>query len=483
MPHELLIDPITRIEGHLGVKAVVDNERVVDAYCLCTLWRGFEKIVVGRDPRDAPIILSRICGVCHEVHRLTSILAIEDAVKVVPPPNAVKIRNVIEAITTMYSHAAHLLVLAGPDYAVYGLAGKEHPYCLELDLNKYYALLRKYVLPAQRLCHEALAIFGGKVPHHMTTLPGGVTVNPTPDKIAQAYAKMKEAIEIIGFVYDYVKDKFIPHVVSEHPDVLDVLLNMGVGVKNFLAYGVYNDPDDPTNINKRVFKPGVIVNGEKQALNPNKIEEHVKYSWYTDESGGKPSEEPPPKDLYGKSGAYSWAKAPRYDGKPCEVGPLARLLVNGMYKPLSKHGASALDRNLARLEELKMLADVILDWILQIEPGGKVYSDYEFPSEATGLGLWEAPRGALLHFIKMKDRKIERYQCVVPTTWNASPRDAQDVRGPIEEALVGTPVPGNKDILNPVRVVRSFDPCLACTVHLVAKTGARIASRELEHAH
>lgn len=475
---ELVIDPVTRIEGHMLLRVTVENEKAVDAYCSGTLWRGFERILLGRDPRDAPVILSRVCGVCHEVHRIASTLALEDAAGLTPPDNAIRIRNIVEGVTTIYSHATSLLVLTGPDLGVYGLAGKEHPNELELDGEKYNKLLHETILPTQMLCHEVLAIFGGKVPHHMTTIPGGVTTSLKPDKIALAYLKMTRIKETILTVYNYLHGEFIPHLKNEHPELVDVLLNIGVGVKNFLSYDVYPEPEENY---KPFFKGGVIINGKPEEFNIDKIAEYVKHSRYADESGGKPSEEIPPIDEYDKTGAYSWIKAPRYDGNPCEVGPLAKMVVAGLYKPLSPHGASLLDRILARLEEAKILVDKVLEWINTLNPSEPVFKEYEVPNSGTGVGLWEAPRGALGHWIIISNGKIERYQLVVPTTWNASPRDGAGRRGPIEEAIIGAPVPGNEDPINVLRIVRSFDPCLACSVHLIGPK--QEFTVEISHTH
>lgn len=499
---EVTIDPMTRIEGHLAIKLNVENGVVVDAYSMGMLWRGLEHVVLNRDPRDAPIILSRICGVCHGVHRQTSVLAIEHACMgedYLPPDNALRIRNIIEGIQEIWDHAAHLTVLCGPDFAVYGLAGKACPGlrqphwappasskpastsapCLEIDVDRYYQLLHTVILPVQKLCHEAMAIFSGKVPHHMTALPGGVTVTPSPADVALAYAKMKEVKEVIYAVYEYVWNDFVPHLIEEHPDVVEALTSIGVGVRNFLAYGVCPDPD---NGYKKFLEGGVLLNYPSnktpEPVNLGEIEEHVKYSWYTDVSGGKVSREPPPEPSYGKEGAYSWIKAPRYKGEPCEVGPLARMLVNGKYRPISKHGASLIDRVLARLEETKLYADAVLNWILNLgEHVGQPVYDEDFKiRDGEGFGTWEPPRGALLHFIRISNGKTAAYQCVVPTTWNASPRDLAGKRGPIETALLNAPVPYNEehgyyDVINPVRIVRSFDPCLACAIHLMKPNG------------
>ncbi len=406
--------------------------------------------------------------------------ALERAAGVVPPPEAVKVRNILEAAQMAWDHGAHLTILAAPDYGVYGLAGKACPNELVLDLDKYYQLLRTIVLPYQRLLHEIMAIFGGKSPHRTTEVPGGVTVEITPDKIEAAYSRWLQARDLFSKLYDHVKNVFLPHLLSEHPDVADLFLNIGVGVKNFLSYGFLDDPEDPTDINKRFLKPGVIINGEKQSVDVSKISEDVAHSWYTSDSGGQVSREPPPKPYYGKTGAYTWAKAPRYNGYPCEVGPLARMIIAGKYKPLSKHGASLLDRILARLENAKLVLDLLGDLILSLKPGARVWSKYEVPVEGEGHCLHEAPRGALLHYVRIEGRKIARYQAVVPSTWNISPRDSRGVRGPIEQALIGTPA-SETETINVLRVVRSFDPCLACTVHIVLPDKTIIKNLETIH--
>jgi len=450
------IDPITRIEGHLGVKIEVKDFKVVDAWSSGLLWRGFERILLGRDPRDAPIITSRICGVCHAVHRITSILALENATNMDTTPDAIRIRNIIQGINFVYSHAAHIFVLAGPDYDLYGLV----PGLSEgTNLDQYYAILKEVVLPAQRLCHEIGAIFGGKTPHHMTTVPGGVTCVPTATAIAEALTRMSEIKEVIT--------TYAPAVLGYLQDHRTELERFGVGCGNFLSYGVFPDPDHPEDLDKYLLKRGVVIGGVLNPLNVNKISEAVKYSWYTDDSGGKPAEEIPPRDYYGKQGAYSWLKSPRYNGKVCEVGPLARMVVSGYYEPK----ASLYDRLKARALELVLVMENAERWIRALTPGAKVYVPYKNPESAMGTGLWEAPRGANGHWVKIKDGKIQHYQVVSPTNWNASPRDELGQRGPIEQALIGTPIDDLAKPTNALKTVRSFDPCIACAVHVVTMNG------------
>jgi len=450
------IDPITRIEGHLSVKIEVKGFKITDAWSSGLLWRGFERILLGRDPRDAPIITSRICGVCHAVHRLTSILALENAVSVTPTPDAIRIRNIEQGINFVYSHAAHIFVLAGPDYDLYGLV----PGLSEnKNVDKYYAILKEVILPAQRLCHEIGAIFGGKTPHHMTTLPGGVTCVPTENAIDAALAKMLLIQDVINAYAPAVLD-----FLDTHKSELE---EFGVGCENFLSYGVFPDPDHPEDLDKYLLKRGVVIDGDLQPIDVDKISEAVKHSWYTDDSGGKPAEEIPPQDYYGKQDAYSWVKSPRYNGDVCEVGPLARMAVSGKYPAK----ASLYDRLMARALELVLVMENVETWITELKPGAKVYEPYENPMSAMGTGLWEAPRGANGHWVKIKDRKIQRYQIVSPTNWNASPRDELGQRGPVEQALIGTPIDDLAKPTNALKTVRSFDPCIACAIHVFTMNG------------
>ncbi len=464
------IDPITRIEGHLGVKvALAENsngeDQVVDAWSNGLLWRGFERILLGRDPRDAPIITSRICGVCHAVHRLTSILALEDAANVSPTPDAIRIRNIEQGINFIYSHAAHIFVLAGPDYDLYGLV----PGLSEGEnLDQYYDILKGVVLPAQRLCHEIAAIFGGKVPHHMTTLPGGVTCVPNENAKEAALTRLNEIKNVIN--------TYAPEVLGFLDDNSAELESFGVGCENFISYGVFPDPDYPEDLDKLLLKRGLIISGEAQELDINKITEEVKHSWYTDDSGGKPAEEKPPNDYYGKTDAYSWVKSPRYDGNVVETGPLARMAVSGEYQAK----ASLYDRLKARALELVLVMNNMEEWITDLTPDAKVYVKYENPISAIGTGLWEAPRGCNGHWVRIGDGKIERYQIVSPTNWNASPRDDQNKLGPIEQALIGVPVTDPEKPINALKTVRSFDPCIACAVHVI-KMGSKSNTVKLKH--
>jgi hydrogenase large subunit len=444
------IDPLTRIEGHLKVKIDVQDAKVADAWASGLLFRGFETILVGRDPQDAPTIVQRVCGVCHAVHRLTSIQALENAAGVVPPPDAVRIRNIEQAVTFLYSHAAHVFMLAGPDFDLYGLVPG-----LSRGENQalHHSVLKTAVLPAQRLCHEIGAVFGGKTPHHMTTLPGGVTCPPTQGAKDAALNKLAQVKSLLG--------TYLPKVGAYLETNRAAMESIGVGSGNMLAFGVFSDPNDPLNPSKLALKRGVLINGALQAVDTARITEAVTHSWYTEASGGAPSSERAPEPSYGKTGAYSWVKAPRYGGAVCEVGPLARMAVSGLYR----RRTSLYDRLKARVAETEFLLQKVEQWIRDLTPGSNVYTPFLTPLTASGSALWEAPRGANGHWLRIEGGKIARYQIVPPTNWNASPRDAKDVRGPIEQALIGAPVADPGSATNALKIVRSFDPCIACSVH------------------
>jgi len=312
---------------------------------------------------------------------------------------------------------------------------------------------------------------------------GGATEVPTIDKIAAYLWRLNE-------IRDFIDTVYIPDVLAVAAAYRDHF-EVGRGCGNYLAYGVFDMDGAEADLTKRArFLPGGTVSAadlKPNDLDATKIREEVRHSWYADSSGGRHPSQGETSPQPGKADAYSWLKAPRYAGQPYEVGPLARMViayVQGDAKvkalvdgTLAQLGApiealfSALGRHAARALEAKLVADALADWVLQLKPGEPVYADYELPDEAEGMGLADGPRGALGHWIAIKDRRIANYQCVVPTTWNASPRDDRDQPGPIEQALQGTKVRDEENPFELVRIVRSFDPCIACAVHLVTPKG------------
>jgi len=445
---KIIIDPITRIEGHLKVEVEVDGGKVVDATCSGTLFRGFEIIMKGRDPRDAQHLTQRVCGVCPQSHAIAAALNLEKAFGVEPPENARIMRNLMQGANFVMSHILHFYHLAALDY----VKGPDTPpfvpryegdYRLPKNVND--AAVNHYVqaLDIRKKCHEAVAIFGGKMPHSMTVVPGGVTEKVTVDKIVSYVWRLQEIVYFVDNVY-------VPDVLAV-AGVYNDYYNIGVGHKNLLSFGVFDL--DKTG-NSKLLKRGTFIKGQDGAMDANQITEQVRHSWYRAETTNKNPKQGMTVPQVDKTDAHSFIKAPRYAGASCEVGPLARMWVNGDYRK----GVSVMDRHAARALECQKIAHALEGWALQLKPGEKTYNYVEPPAQGEGVGLTEAPRGSLGHWIRVAGSKTENYQLIPPTNWNCSPRDDANIRGPVEEALIGTPVKDAKSPIEAARVVRSFDP-------------------------
>jgi len=487
----LTIDPLTRIEGHLKVELQVDDSKepfptVSQARCSGTLFRGIEIILKGRDPRDAFYITQRICGVCPTAHANASIMALDEAFGVRPPDNAILIRNIIQGANSLMSHILHFYILQGPEWGVLANLPEMLP-PVKASLGKHYVK----AIEMRRKAHELLSIFGGKMPHHASYVPGGVTVLLTPSKVASAQTRMVELKNFLQDVMVHDSERIVRNL--KNLGLYDLVKTMGKGTGNFLSYGGFPKPETYEDRTKWLLKP-------TPGFDEREIRENVKYSWYDEMWTNKHPSERETKGCPEKPDAYSWITAPRYRGEVYETGPLARMVNSGMYDLMEPKG-SALERTLARAKETSIIAKAMIEWISDLKPGERVFKRWEkypdVPDSAEGIGLWEAPRGALGHWLKVEAKKIQRYQVVTPTNWNASPRDDQGRSGPMEKALKETPVPkvdtygflaklghplaekakslGLSDLnywdgynaTLPLMIIRSFDPCLACSVHLL----------------
>jgi hydrogenase large subunit len=470
---KIAIDPVTRIEGHLKAEVIVENGKVVDAYMSGGMFRGFENILKGRDPRDASQITQRICGVCPTAHSTASVLALDDAFGVKVTTNGRLVRNLIFGANYLQSHILHFYHLAALDYVNGPDAAPFQPRYENSDLRLpekiNAAAVGQYVeaLEVRRVCHEMVAMFGGKMPHVQGQVMGGTTEIPTKERLAEYAARFKK-------VRKFVEETYVPTVYLVG-SVYSDLLAVGGGHKNCIAYGVFPMNDQQTEF---LLEPGVYIDGKDYPFDANQIREYVKYSWYEDSTTGKHFSEGQTKPQVGKPGAYSFIKAPRWNGKACEGGPLARMWVaNPELSPMGKKALkdhfgitakrfrdlgdlafSIMGRHVARAEETYVTCLGIEQWLSEVKPGEETFTPAPIPESSEGLGTTEAPRGALLHYIDIKGGKINNYQVVSATIWNANPRDDMGQRGPIEEALIGVPV---EDINNPVnvgRLIRSFDP-------------------------
>ncbi|MFO7726818.1 MAG: nickel-dependent hydrogenase large subunit, partial [Desulfonatronovibrio sp.] len=442
---KLSVDPLTRIEGHLKVEVEVKDGVVVDAHCQGPMFRGFENILIDRDPRDASQLVQRICGVCPTAHATASVRALDDAFNVKVTTNGRIMRNLIFGANFLQSHILHFYHLAaldyvnGPDVAPFVPRYANNDIRVDASTNAVGVDQYLKALEVRRTCHEMVALFGGKMPHVQGMVVGGTTEIPTADKIVGFLWRFKK-------VSEFIENEYLPLVYalgSVYPDLLET----GTGWKNVISYGVFPLDDDE---NEFLLKPGVYTNGEDHPLDTNKIMEYVKYSWFDDKTTGlRPSEGKTLPDPY-KEGAYSFIKAPRYNNLPHEAGPLARMwITNPELSPVAQEAGfnrmrdlgdkafSILGRHIARAEEALIVAKAVEKWLGEVKPGEETYVHSEVPAEGEGMGLTEAPRGSLLHYIKIKDHYIENYQIVAATIWNACPRDDMGQRGPMEEALIG----------------------------------------------
>ncbi|MFC2089264.1 nickel-dependent hydrogenase large subunit [Bacteroidota bacterium] len=564
MAQRIVVDPITRIEGHLRVEAEIKDGKIVDAFSSGTMVRGIEIILKDRDPRDAWAFTERVCGVCTTVHALASVRSVENALGIVIPQNAELVRNLMFAAQYMQDHVVHFYHLHALDWVDVVSALSADPKAtseLAQSISKwpksspgYFSDLQKrltkfvesgqlgifangywghkaYKLPAEvnliGVAHylEALewqkeiikihTIFGGKNPHP-NYLVGGV---PCSFNLDNNNAINAERLAMVSKLLDdartFIEQVYIPDLMAIAPFYLD-WGGIGGGLSNYLCYG-----DLPTNgfgdTDSFKFPRGIILDRNLSevipvdATDPDQIQEQIAHSWYDYE--GSDAKHPwegqtklnysgpePPFEHLNVEEKYSWLKTPRWKGKAMEVGPLSRMLVGYAsgreeYKEVV-HWAlktlnvpvealfSTLGRTAARGLETVLVAgwskeffDSLISNLKNGDTSTFTKDKWEpdtWPAEAKGVGLTEAPRGALAHWIVIKDKKIDNYQLVVPSTWNASPRDASGQRSAYEESLIGTPIADPENPLEILRTIHSFDPCIACAVHLYDEKGTYV---------
>ena len=568
----IIVDPITRIEGHLRVEAVIDENNVItDAYASSTMFRGIETILKGRDPRDAGLLSMRICGVCTGTHYQRSIEAVEHAFGVTIPKNARIVRNLLQGALYVHDHVVHFYHLHALDWVDITSALKADPKKAEKEAlkwteqpwgvgvgelksiqerltkyvkqgrlglfanaywgNKHYKLSPEQNLIAvahylqaldmQRDASKMMAIFGGKMPHPQSIVVGGVTCVQD----IQNPARIAQFKSLLNKFRNFIKRAYLADVLMAGTVYADEALDgTGAGLKSFMSYGDFKLDDTGFYKAAQLFPSGVVLNGDLSTLHPldqSKITEDVSHAWY--EGTGKPEHPyegttiPKYTGLEKKDDGYaylktdekySWIKSPIYDDNRVEVGPLARIAVGLAAKDerisqyattfLAKLGKSlglgkaapasvifsTVGRTAARAIETELMADVMMEWIDELAANVasgdlSTWTKFDFDSvskDAKGYGMAEAPRGGLGHWVVIKDGKIENYQAVVPSTWNAAPRDHKNRMGAYESALIGTKVADPEQPLEILRTIHSFDPCIACAVHIVDTKGRELSS-------
>ncbi|AOT69426.1 nickel-dependent hydrogenase large subunit [Geosporobacter ferrireducens] len=458
MGSKITINPITRISGFLEIQVEVEENQIIDAKSSGMLFRGFEKMLRGRPPLDAIYFTERICGICSTAHSMGSTLALEDILDICPNENDKMIRDFMHGCEFIQNHLRHFYQYTLPDFVrgpeIQPLYNVTHnDYRLPEELNR--ELSGNYVesLEYSRLAHEMLAVLGGKAPHTHGIFVGGVTVNLDAAK----WIKVKS---ILASIKNFVVTRMIPDVYTTAEYYPDYFKN-GVGYKNLMTYGVFD-----TYVEKDLFYvgPQVFINGELQGFNPEKITENIHRAWYeARQTEQRPTEPTVEENVYKEEG-YSWIKAPRYEGNPMEVGPLARMWLSGNYT----RGISTMDRIIARVLEVGKIIEIMEGLLERVEFKPTQQGRYAFPGEAKGKGLIDTTRGALGHWVTTQDEGIQNYGIITPTAWNLSPEDSRGLKGVVEKALIGTTI---EDLKKPVeigRIVRSFDPCVSCATHVLS---------------
>jgi hydrogenase large subunit len=463
----ITLGPVTRIEGHLDVALTVGNvggkQQVTDAKSTGTMFRGFETILQGHQPLDAVHLTQRICGVCPISHGMASSLALEKALGGVPPANGRIVRNLILGANFLQSHVLHFYHLAALDYIdTTGILDISPwtPRYVTADMVKGSAastFAQHYVqaLAIRRQAHQMGAILGGKLPCSPVFIPGGASQPVTAQKVTDFRT-------LLTTIRTFISNVMVPDV-QQIAALYPQYAQIGKGCGNLLAYGVFDQDNAGTT---KLLARGRLTNGAVTTVDPAQITEYVKYSYYTPASGAKNPSVGVTQPSVGKPGAYSWLKSPRYLNTVHEVGPLARMWVNGDYRK----GISVIDRLAARVLEAQKIANAMDGWLSQLTVGAS-YTRTLVKATGTGIGLTEAPRGALGHWLTIAASKISRYQIVTPTNWNASPMDDYGKKGPMEQALIGTPVADLTKPIEVLRVIHSFDPCMSCSVHMVTPSG------------
>ena len=561
MAKRIVIDPITRIEGHLRIDVETDQGKVQKAWASSTMWRGIERILVGRDPREAWLFTQRFCGVCTTVHALASVRAVEDALMLEIPLSAQYIRNLILIAHALHDHVVHFYQLSALDWVDVtqvlkadpvkasqiaeslsewpGNSAKEmaavktkvkalvdsgqlgpfahgywgHP-AMKLPPEVNLIAVSHYLqaLEYQRYANQVVAILGGKTPHIQNVAVGGVQNAINLDSSAALNVDRLYQIKAL-------LDKVIPFIQNVYvPDVCTVAafypewFGYGAGVTNYLSV-----PDLPLDEKGTKFElpGGFIPNGDLSKYRPitgprdeawrKAVTEDSKHAWYKGEGGLHPwkGETEPEYTDFQDDGKYTWVKAPRYEGQPAQVGPLANVLCGyaagnplmvkwtdaalGKISSIAKINAtpamlhSTLGRHGARAVRTAVLSELAMkQWQLltdNITKGdAKIFNPPTFPKGTIeGVGFHEAPRGTLSHWVVIENGVIKNYQAVVPTTWNASPRDSKGVSGPYEASLLGNPIADNEHPLEVLRTIHSFDPCMACAVHMFDPSGNKVA--------
>jgi len=469
----IVLGPFNRVEGDLELALDVEAGRVRSAEVNSPLFRGFEQLLVGRAPLDALAIVPRICGICSVAQSAAAATALADAMGIAPTPNGLLARHLIQATENLADHLTHFYLFFMPDFARPAYVDRPWHAAVARRFTALSGEAAAEVLPARASFLRLMGFLAGRWPHTLAIQPGGSTRAITAGERIRLLALLREfrsflerrlfgdALEAVAALDS--RDALLLWAegrTGDFPAFLRLALDLrldrsGRADDHFLSYGAYE-----------LFPAGISLGGARAAFDPALITEDTERAWLLSSTPRHPAlgETLVAAD---KPGAYTWCKAPRYAGQPFEVGALARQVVAGnplLLDLVQRDGGSVMARVVARLQELARLVPAMEGWVQALQPGESFCAQGAVPDEGSGVGLVEAARGSLGHWLTIRRGRIERYQIIAPTTWNFSPRDADGREGPLEKALPGLPA-GDNAPPTVQHVVRSFDPCMVCTVH------------------
>lgn len=480
----LVVGPFNRVEGDLEVKLEVSEGRVREARVVSTLYRGFERILLGKVPEDALVYAPRICGICSVSQSVAAAKALSDAAGLCPPENGAVAINIIHATENVADHLTHFYLFFMPDFARDIYAGEPWYDAVGERFKAVTGSATQDMLPARAQFMHILGLLAGKWPHTLAVQPGGTTRSVAANELARlsailtGFRRFLQA-RLFGDSLERVVslsslDELEAWAGERRPESSDFRLYLhvsralglealGRGYDRFLSYGGYAQPEGA------LFAAGTFVQGEVSPLAIAGISEDLTHAWYDSLAMVEaPFAGTTVADI-SRAEAYSWCKAPRLAGEVMEVGALARQVVAGhplIRDLVARSGGNVHSRVVARLLEIARVVIAMEQWVRKIDPRETFCTHGRMPVDADGIGLTEAARGSLGHWLRVRGGKIENYQIVAPTTWNFSPRDGAGRPGALEQALVGAPVrAGEREPVCVQHIVRSFDPCLVCTVH------------------
>lgn len=459
---KIVFSPVTRLSGLLSVEVSLERNKIVDARVSSTMFRGFEYIMKGRNITDSPYLTQRVCGICSLAHGAVASYLVDEVFDNTIDENAQYLRNIMLGADFLQNHIRHFYMFSLPDYVKMPDRppfSRQNLTDVRFTKTQNDILVKHYFesIKASQESHQLLTLFGGKAPHQHSFVHGGVSSHITSYNVNQA-------LSLIQNIKDFIETRLLPDTELISQKYSDYF-NIGITPKKLLSFGLFRFGPK----NKKILWPaGVIINNIIKLPNIELIKEDISHSWFVKLHQNNTEVIPDPY----KPTAYSWVKSVDYAKKPFEVGPLVRMILLGYYSG----GTSTMDRICARSLETYYIAELIEKWLFKLKPGPAPISQNKVPVKSKVTAVTDAMRGALLHSAQIEGETVKHYNIITPTVWNFSPKNAFGEPGPVERALIGTKIP-QRDMLFTIigRIIRSFDPCLACATHVLDVKGRKIA--------